>query len=81
MKLWGGRFDREMSADVNEWAASISFDQLLYKEDTYGSIAHAKMLAKQGILTEEDAAAIEAGLLEILDEIEAGAAQFSEANE
>jgi argininosuccinate lyase len=81
MKLWGGRFAKEMSADVNEWAASIGFDQLLYKEDIEGSIAHAKMLAKQGILTEEDAAAIEAGLLEILDEIEAGAVQFSEANE
>ncbi|GHU63062.1 argininosuccinate lyase [Clostridia bacterium] len=81
MKLWGGRFSKELSADVNEWAASIGFDQLLYREDIEGSIAHAKMLAHQGILTQEDAAAVEAGLLEILDEIEAGTAGFSEENE
>jgi argininosuccinate lyase len=81
MKLWGGRFAKEISADVNEWAASIGFDQILYKEDISGSIAHAKMLAHQGILSQEDAVAIEAGLLEILDEIEAGNFVFTEANE
>ena len=81
MKLWGGRFTKDVSADTGKWAASISFDQILYREDIEGSIAHAKMLAHQGILTDEDVSAIEAGLFEILETIEDGDIVFSEENE
>ena len=81
MKLWGGRFAKDVDADVDKWAASISFDQILYREDIEGSIAHAKMLAHQGILSAEDASSIEAGLLEILETIESGETVFSEENE
>ncbi|MDR3364194.1 MAG: argininosuccinate lyase [Clostridiales Family XIII bacterium] len=81
MKLWGGRFGKDMDADVSAWAASIGFDKLLYKEDIEGSIAHAKMLAKQGIIDGGDAARIESGLLGIAEDIEAGKVSFSDENE
>ncbi|MDR3072566.1 MAG: argininosuccinate lyase [Clostridiales Family XIII bacterium] len=81
MKLWNGRFDKEISGFADEWAASLSFDHVLYREDIHGSIAHSKMLAKQGILTESDAQQIESGLLEILTEIEAGKVVFPEGTE
>ena len=76
MKLWKGRFSKEATSFVNEWAASIEFDQILYKEDIEGSLAHSKMLAKQGIISEDDALAIESGLHQILDDIEAGKVEF-----
>ncbi|MDR2162595.1 MAG: argininosuccinate lyase [Clostridiales Family XIII bacterium] len=71
-KLWGGRFENEISGFADEWAASLPFDKALYKEDICGSIAHARMLAKQGILTEADARLIVSGLEEILDDISSG---------
>lgn len=77
MKLWGGRFTGEVAGFAAEWAASIDFDKALYKEDIRGSLAHSKMLAAAGILSETDARLIESGLLEILDEIEAGKVNFS----
>ena len=54
MKLWGGRFTKEENQLVHNFNESISFDQKFYRQDIAGSIAHVTMLAKQGILTEED---------------------------
>jgi argininosuccinate lyase len=71
-KLWSGRFEKEVGGFADEWAASLPFDKALYKEDIAGSIAHARMLAKQGVLTEEDARLIVSGLAEILEDIEDG---------
>jgi argininosuccinate lyase len=70
-----------MDAFVSEWAASVGYDYVLYRDDITGSIAHAKMLAKQGIITEEDAQNIEAGLNEILADIEDGKMEWSADNE
>ncbi|MCR5482523.1 MAG: argininosuccinate lyase [Clostridia bacterium] len=77
MKLWKGRFSKEATSSANEFNASIEFDKRLYKQDITGSIAHAKMLAKQNILTKEDCEAIEKGLLGILADIEAGKVEFT----
>ena len=57
MKLWKGRFSKAATSSADEFNASIEFDQRLYKEDIQGSIAHASMLAKQGIISEEDSPA------------------------
>ena len=76
-KLWKGRFAKAASSTAEEFNASIQFDQRLYKQDITGSIAHGKMLAKQGILTGEEAAQIEEALLQILVEIEEGKIAFS----
>ncbi|MQC18861.1 MAG: argininosuccinate lyase, partial [Chloroflexi bacterium] len=75
-KLWGGRFSGEMSEIVERFNASIDFDRRLYREDIAGSIAHAHMLAAQGIIATEDSEAIERGLLEIRAEIDAGTFEF-----
>lgn len=61
-QLWGGRFTKETDKLVYNFNASISFDQKFYKQDIKGSMAHVKMLAKQGILTEEERDQILAGL-------------------
>ena len=66
-KLWGGRFTKSAEEWVDEFGASISFDQELVMEDIHGSIAHVTMLAKTGILTEEEADQIKKGL-EVLKE-------------
>ena len=76
-KPWGGRFTEATDRFVEEFTASIEFDQRLWKHDIMGSIAHAKMLAKQGIITPEDEAKITAGLEEIYREIEEGKVEFS----
>lgn len=73
MKLWGGRFTKETNQLVHNFNASISFDQKFYHQDIEGSIAHVKMLAKQGILTEEDRDRITQGLLGIRADLESGA--------
>ena len=75
--LWGGRFSKTTDEMVNEFQASISFDKRMYQEDIAGSIAHAKMLAKCGILSEEDRDAIVGGLEKIRAQIEAGDFDFS----
>lgn len=79
--MWGGAFARapsELLAGIN---ASISFDKRLYRQDIAGSIAHAKMLAKQKIISDADAKAIISGLNAILKDIEAGAFEFKESLE
>lgn len=76
-KLWGGRFSKTTDEMINEFQASIAFDRRMYREDIAGSLAHAAMLAKVGILSEEDCAAIENGLHEILAQIESGAFDFN----
>lgn len=77
MKLWKGRFLKAENSLAEEFNASIDVDQRLYKQDIEGSIAHAKMLAKQGILSEDEALSIESSLLEILRDIEAGRIEFT----
>lgn len=54
MKLWGGRFTKNTNELVDRFNASITFDQRFWREDIEGSIAHVAMLAKQGIITEEE---------------------------
>lgn len=75
-KLWGGRFSKNTNELVDAFNASIEYDKRLYHEDIRGSIAHAKMLAKCGIIPSEDALKIEQGLTEILAEIEEGKFNF-----
>ncbi len=70
--LWGGRFTKDTDQMVYEFNASINFDKKLYKQDIQGSMAHVKMLAKQGILTEDDKNAILDGLQGILNDVEKG---------
>ena len=53
-QLWGGRFTKETDELVYRFNASVSFDQKFYRQDIRGSMAHVKMLAKQGILTEQE---------------------------
>ncbi len=76
-KLWGGRFQKETDRLVEDFHSSISFDQRLYKYDIQGSIAHARMLGRSGIIEPGEAAAIVRGLEEVLADIEAGRVEFS----
>ncbi|NWJ96255.1 MAG: argininosuccinate lyase [Chloroflexi bacterium] len=76
MKLWGGRFEKELDKTAEEFGASIPFDKRLYREDIAGSIAHAKMLAQQGIIGQEDATKIIVGLEAIRAKIERGEFEF-----
>ena len=80
-KLWSGRFAKSGAKLLDEFNASLPFDQKLYEEDIKGSIAHSAMLAKQGILTQEEADQIAQGLLRIKSEIEAGTFVFDIAHE
>ena len=80
-KLWGGRFSKNTNELVDAFNASIDFDKRLYNEDIRGSIAHAKMLAKCGIIPAEDGEKIVAGLKDILADIEAGNFSFEVALE
>lgn len=80
-KLWGGRFCKNTNELVDAFNASIEFDKRLYHEDIRGSIAHAKMLAKCGIIPAEDGEKIVAGLQDILKDIEAGNFAFEVALE
>jgi argininosuccinate lyase len=81
MKLWGGRFAKATDALVEEFTASIAFDRRLYRQDIQGSIAHARMLVRQGILTPEEGEKIIAGLEEIEKEIEGSQFTFTAARE
>jgi argininosuccinate lyase len=76
MKLWGGRFSKSTASIVDEFNASIGFDQKLYKHDILGSIAHAKMLGKCNIIKNEESMKIIEGLKEILNDIENGNIEF-----
>jgi argininosuccinate lyase len=76
-KLWGGRFTQPTDKFVEEFTASIQFDKRLYHQDIRGSIAHARMLGKQGIISLEDMEQIIHGLRKILEQIEGGEFDFS----
>lgn len=76
-KLWAGRFQKETDLVVNDFNSSILFDCRLYKEDITGSIAHATMLGRQGIIEEHEAEKIVEGLKGILKDIEEGNVEFS----
>jgi argininosuccinate lyase len=76
-KLWGGRFTQPTDKFVEEFTASIEFDKRLYRHDIRGSIAHARMLGRQGIIPPEDTEAIVGGLQDILGRIESGSFDFS----
>lgn len=76
MKLWGGRFAKKTDKLVEDFHSSISFDQRLYRQDIFGSIAHATMLGQQGIITKEEANTLVNGLKEILDDIKEGRVEF-----
>lgn len=80
-QLWGGRFTKETDQLVYNFNASISFDRKFYRKDIQGSIAHVTMLAKQGILTEQERDQIIAGLRGILEDVEAGRLPITEKYE
>ena len=75
-KMWAGRFSKEVDETVNAFNSSISFDGRMYRHDIQGSIAHAEMLGKCGIIPEDDAKKIQKGLSEILEDIENGRLEF-----
>ncbi len=75
-KMWAGRFTKETDQGVNDFNSSISFDARMYRHDIAGSVAHATMLAHQGIISQEDADAIIKGLGSIREDIENGTLQF-----
>lgn len=77
MKVWSGRFSKDINKSVNDFNQSISFDHRLYKEDIRGSIAHARMLGKCGIITEDESDQIIHGLTTILEKIENNEISFS----
>ncbi len=79
--LWGGRYAEGPGAIMREINASIGFDRKMWRQDIFGSLAHAKMLAHVGIISAEDEAAIRDGLAAIGTEIDAGQFPFSEALE
>ncbi len=81
MKLWGGRFTKETNQLVHNFNASLSFDQKFYKQDIEGSIAHVNMLAKQGIVTNEERFAILNGLESIRTDLDNGNLLLSEEYE
>ncbi|MBN2851619.1 MAG: argininosuccinate lyase [Clostridia bacterium] len=81
MKLWSGRFNKETDKMTNDFNSSISFDKRLYKHDILGSIAHATMLAKCHIITDEDSQLIIRGLKKIMSDIETGILLFDENSE
>ena len=81
MKLWAGRFQKETDTLVNDFNSSIGFDARLYEQDIRGSIAHAAMLGRQGIIEEHEAEKIMEGLKAILADIEADQVEFSLDNE
>ena len=80
-KPWGGRFEGATEKTVEEFTSSLHFDQRLCRQDIAGSMAHARMLAKQGIISAHEAEAVVRGLEEILQEIESGQFDFDPALE
>ena len=75
-KLWGGRFQKSTDKKVDDFNSSIRFDKRMYRQDIRGSIAHATMLGKQGIIPKEDSDLIVSELKNILDDIESGKIEF-----
>ena len=80
-QLWGGRFTKETDKLVYNFNASISFDRKFYEQDIRGSIAHVRMLEKQGILTEEEKEKIVSGLCGILEDVQNGELEISDTYE
>ena len=80
-QLWGGRFTKQTDQLVFDFNASITFDKRLFHEDVTGSIVHATMLAKQGILTEEERKSIVEGLAGILEDVDDGTLAIDETQE
>lgn len=76
MALWAGRFKKELDPRTNDFNSSIRFDARMYRDDISGSIVHAAMLEKQGVISQEDKEAICTGLAEIADDIEKGRLSF-----
>ncbi|MHB9095444.1 MAG: lyase family protein, partial [Eubacteriales bacterium] len=81
MKLWGGRFTKGTDKVVEDFHSSISFDRRLFRQDIKGSIAHARMLGRQAIISQDEAGAIIAGLEGILTDIESGKVEFEVGTE
>ena len=81
MKLWGGRFTKEENQLVHNFNESLSFDQKFYHQDIEGSIAHVTMLAKQGVVSEDDKKAIIDGLKGMLADLESGKLVFTKEHE
>ncbi len=77
MKLWSGRFKKDVDSRVNDFNSSISFDGRMYRQDITGSIAHATMLGECGIIEKTEADKIVAALREILADVESGKQEFS----
>lgn len=80
-KMWSGRFSATASSLLDQFNASIMFDRKLYREDIEGSIAHATMLAKQGILSADELAQIKSGLSQVKEEIESGVFEWKISDE
>ncbi len=80
-KLWGGRFTASTDSFTDHFHSSISFDQRMYKQDITGSIAHAAMLGKQGIIPMEDSLLLQKTLKEVLEDIDNGKISFDEKAE
>ena len=81
MKVWGGRFTKETNQLVQNFNESLSFDQKFYRQDIRGSLAHVRMLAKQGIISQEDGEAIVKGLTGILEDLDSGKLVIPENSE
>jgi argininosuccinate lyase len=80
-KMWSGRFSASASSLLDQFNASIMFDRKLYREDIEGSLAHATMLTKQGILTADELSQITKGLSQVKDEIESGIFEWKISDE
>ncbi len=80
-KLWAGRTSGEINKTAEEFNSSIGIDKLMYSEDIKGSIAHAKMLSKCGIITEEEGKALTNGLEKLLEELNSGELKIDESSE
>ena len=76
MVMWAGRFKKEIDKRTNDFNSSISFDKRMYKQDITGSIAHATMLEKCGIIAKEESDKIIAELKNILSDLESGKLEF-----
>ena len=81
MPMWEGRFSKKLDERTNDFNSSIKFDHRMYKQDIKGSIAHSKMLSKQGIIKEEEAKSIIEGLNKILEDLENGKLEFDPNSE
>ena len=80
-KLWGGRFTKSTDSFTDHFHSSIGFDSRMYRQDILGSVAHAAMLGRQGIIPEKDSELIQKTLKEILKDIEEGKVEFNEKAE